>query len=62
MIKKVIELHELTATEGMTLTNGEVFSKKVYLGCNDAEENWREITDEEAENLQTDSVPEETAE
>lgn len=53
MIKKVIELHELTAAEGMTITNGEVFSKKIYLGCNDSEENWREITDEEATALQT---------
>lgn len=48
MIKKIIELHELTASDGMTLTNGYVFSKKVYLGCNDSEENWWEITDEEA--------------
>lgn len=52
MIKKVIELHELTAAEGMTLTNGDVFSKKIYLGCNDTAENWREITDEEAAELQ----------
>ena len=48
MIKKIVELHELTAEEGMTLTNGNLFSKKVYLGCNDRAENWCEITDEEA--------------
>lgn len=36
----------------MTLTNGEVYSKEVYLGCNDSADNWREITDKEAEELQ----------
>ena len=29
------------------LTNGDTFSKKVYLGKNDSELNWREITDAE---------------
>lgn len=29
------------------LTNGETFSKKVYLGRNDSESNWREITNAE---------------
>ena len=32
-----IELRKLTASVGMTLTNGEVYSKEVYLGCNDRE-------------------------
>lgn len=31
------------------LTNGETYSKKVYLGRNDSESNWREITNEEKE-------------
>ncbi len=48
-----IELRKLTATAGMTLTNGEVFGKEVYLGKNDSPDNWREITDREAETLQT---------
>ena len=39
---------KLTASEGMTLTNGEAFGKEVYLGVNDKPENWHEITDEEA--------------
>lgn len=47
-----IELRKLTASEGMTLTNGEAFGKEVYLGCNDKPENWQEITDEEAAKLQ----------
>lgn len=44
-----IELRKLTASEGMTLTNGETFSKEVYLGKNDAPDNWYEITDSQAE-------------
>lgn len=42
----------LKAEEGYTLTNGETFGKVVYLGINDSKENWREITDTEAEELQ----------
>lgn len=51
MITSTIELVKLTAAEGMTLTNGEVFGKEVYLGKNDTAENWYEITDAEAEEL-----------
>lgn len=42
----------LKAEEGMMLTNGETFGKVVYIGKNDDENNWREITLEEAEELQ----------
>lgn len=42
----------IKADEGKTLTNGETFGKVVYLGKNDSEDNWYEITDEEAEELQ----------
>jgi len=42
----------LKADEGFTLTNGETFGKVVYLGINDSADNWREITDEEAQQLQ----------
>lgn len=52
MEKSTIELIKLTASEGMTLTNGETYGKEVYLGCNDSTENWYEITDAEAEELQ----------
>ena len=34
-----------TATAGMTLTNGDTYSKKVYLP--DEAENWQEIPDSE---------------
>lgn len=52
MIKSTIKLIKLTAAEGMTLTNGEAFGKEIYLGCNDSADNWREITDAEADQLQ----------
>lgn len=42
-----IELRKLTATDGYVLTNGEVYGKEIYLGCNDSPNNWHEITEEE---------------
>ena len=47
MIETTITLRKLTATEGHVLTNGETYSKEIYLGKNDSAENWHEITDEE---------------
>ena len=46
-----IELKKLTASEGMVLTNGETYSKEIYLGTNDSAYNWHEITDEEYEKI-----------
>lgn len=40
-----IELIKLTASNGMTLTNGEEYGKEIYLGCNDTPSNWQEIPD-----------------
>ena len=51
MEKSTIKLIKLTASEGMTLTNGQAFGKEIYLGVNDTPENWREITDAEAEEI-----------
>lgn len=48
----IINDNVLQADEGMTLTNGEAFGKVVYLGINDDKNNWKEITDIEAEELQ----------
>ena len=53
-----IELRKLTATEGMVLTNGEVYSKEVYLGCNDSPDNWYEITEEEYNEIQEAEIQE----
>lgn len=46
-------MRSLKADDGMVLTNGETFSKFVYLGVHDSPENWREITEEEADHLKT---------
>ena len=43
------KLRPVFAREGYTLTKDGVYSKEIYLGCNDKAENWTEITDAEAE-------------
>lgn len=43
MTKEIIELQKYTASEGMTLSNGETCSKEIYLGKNDSIDNWKEI-------------------
>lgn len=55
MTVSTIELRKLTAAEGMTLTNGDTYSKEIYLGDNDSPDNWREITDAEAEQQRADA-------
>ena len=47
MKKTIIELTKITASNGMMLTNGETFSKEVFLGVNDSPDNWHEIPEEE---------------
>lgn len=47
MKQEQIQIIVLEAGEGMTLTNGEVYSKQVYLGVCDSPDNWHEIPDEE---------------
>lgn len=47
MIESAIEIRVLEPDEGMILTNGETYSKRVYLGINDTPENWHEIPDGE---------------
>lgn len=59
MEKKTIELIKLTASEGMTLTNGETYGKEVYLGVNDVADNWYEVPDSE---VPTDTFEEREAE
>lgn len=50
----------LTAKEGYVYTNGETFSDVIRLGINDSIDNWHEITEEEAERLQSEESPTET--
>ena len=47
MIESTITIKKLTASQGMTLTNGEAYGKEIYLGKNDSPFNWYEITDAE---------------
>ena len=47
MEKTIIKLTKIIASNGMVLTNGETYSKEVYLGINDSPDNWHEITEEE---------------
>ena len=47
MITNYINITVLEPNTGYTLTNGETYSKKVYLGTLDSPENWTEIPDNE---------------
>lgn len=47
----------LIAKEGYVYTNGETFSTVIRLGINDNADNWHEITEAEAERLQSEDVP-----
>ena len=38
-----IQENVLTAEEGKWLTNGETYSKQVWLGVNDSPSNWQEV-------------------
>ena len=48
MIQNTIQIIVLEASEGKVLTNGEIYSTKVYLGVNDSPENWHEVDSSEA--------------
>lgn len=45
MITSNLNITVLEPSEGKTLTNGQMYSKKVYLGSLDSIENWYEIND-----------------
>lgn len=51
MKTEIIELKKLTASDGMVLTNGEIYEKEIYLGKFDSPENYHEITEEEYNKL-----------
>lgn len=47
MKSEQITIIKLTASDGKSLTNGEIYAKELYLGCNDSPDNWTEIDDSE---------------
>ena len=57
---KIINEKTIEADEGMVLTDGTAFGVIVYLGNNDSIDNWHEITEEEAERLQSIETPTDT--
>ena len=44
---EIIEVKKITASDGMVLTNGEIYGKEIYLGKFDSPNKYREITKEE---------------
>ena len=59
---RTFEMRELKAAPNMVLTNGETYSTvggSVFLGVNDDEKNWYEITEAEALERQKAETPEE---
>lgn len=48
----IVEGNVLTADEGKVLTNGSTYSKQVWLGINDSVNNWWEVDETEAEEVE----------
>lgn len=48
----IIEGNILTAEEGKVLTNGSTYSKQVWLGINDSVNNWWEVDETDAEEVE----------
>ena len=52
MTTETITRIKLTASEGMILTNGEIYGREIFLATNDSPDNWYEITEEEYNSIQ----------
>lgn len=48
MKQTTIEIRELTASNGMLLTDGTIYAKNVYLAPSAKVEDWREVPESEA--------------
>lgn len=48
----IVEGNVLTAEECKVLTNGNTYSKQVWLGINDSPSNWSEVDELEAEEVE----------
>lgn len=49
---------KIEAEQNKWLYNGETFCKVAYLGVNDSASNWREVTEEEKEQIEASNVEE----
>lgn len=47
MTTDTFSIEKIEADEGYVLTNGETYSKLIYLGINDSPDNWHEIPEDE---------------
>ena len=54
-----METKIITASEGMILTNGSAYGRRIALGSLDSAENWHEITVEEYEQIMKEKEDEE---
>lgn len=45
-----VTLRCIKPSEGKTLTDGNIYSKEVWLGANDTPDRWKEIDDSEVPN------------
>lgn len=64
METKKVEITVIEASEGHTLLNidGQTMGKVVYLSANDTPENWKEITDAQADEIRACLAAEKEAE
>ncbi len=49
---------KLIATDGMILTNGEIYGREVFLATNDSPDNWWEISEREYESKMAEEMTE----
>lgn len=48
----IIENNRLIADDGMRLFNGDIIAEEVWLSPSDSVDNWREISEEEANRIE----------
>lgn len=48
----IVENNRLIADNGMRLFNGDIIAVEVWLSPSDSIDNWREITEEEAQRIE----------
>ncbi len=51
----IVENNRLIADNGMRLFNGDIIAVEVWLSPSDSVDNWREITEEEAQRIEAEN-------